>query len=150
MAILRIVVLAAVALLETECYNYAPLRRSELGPTKYVSVTLTDAGSEELSPYIGPNVLVVRGHFVTATDRGFVLAVAAVENRGGDILEWKGETVTVPGEFVRSLEERQTAAGKTVLLAGASLAAFFTAYAAFGPGAGGGVAGSGGGGGAPR
>ena len=150
MAALRIAVLAAVALLEADCYNYAPLRRSELVPATYLAVMLTESGSEELAPYIGPNVLIVRGRFQSANDRGLNLSVAGVENRRGDIVEWKGETVMVPAEFVRSLEERHGAAGKTVLLAGAGLAGFFVAYAAFGPGASGTAPGGGGGGGSPR
>jgi len=143
-------VLVAVAPLQSGCYNYRSLRRSELTPATYLAIMLTDAGSEELTPYIGPNVLVVRGRFLSASDRGFVLSVAAVESRRGDMLEWKGETVTVPGEFVRSMEERHGATGKTVLLAGAGLAGFFVAYAAFGPGVGGSTPGGAGGGGSPR
>ena len=146
----RIAVLAAVAFLQVGCYNYAPLRRSELVPATYLAVMLTETGSEELTPYIGPNVLVVRGRFLSASDRGLLLSVAGVENRRGDIVEWKGETVMVPAEFVRSLEERHGAAGKTALLAGAGLAGFFVAYAAFGPGASGTTPGGIGGGGSPR
>ncbi len=146
----RIAVLAAVALSQLGCYNYAPLRRSELVPATYLAIMLTESGSEELAPYIGPNVLVVRGRFLSATDRGLNLSVEGVENKRGDILEWKGETVMVPAEFVRSLEERHGAAGKTVLLAGAGLAGFFVAYAAFGPGASGTTPGGSGGGSSPR
>ena len=132
---LRIAVVVAFTLLTTECYNYTPLRRSELTPSTYVAVTLTESGSEELAQYLGPNILVVRGRFLSATDRGLVVSVAAVESRRGDNLEWKGESVAIPGEFVRDVEERHPANGKTVLLAGASLFGFFAAYAAFGPGA---------------
>jgi len=134
----------AAAVVQIGCYNYVSLRRAALSPTAYVAVTLTDAGSEELTPYLGPNVYVVRGRFLSTTERGLVMSVNAVETRPGNILEWKGETVVVPGEFVRSLEERHTAASKTVLLAGASLAGFFAAYAAFGPGASGSTASGGG------
>lgn len=116
------------------CYNYLPLGRSHLVPSTYLALTLTDAGSEELAPYIGPDVLVVRGRFLSDTERGLAVSVAAVETRRGQILEWKGETITVPGEFVRNLEERRVARSKTVLLAGASVAGFLVAYAAFGPG----------------
>ena len=119
-------------------------------PATYLAVMLTESGSEELAPYIGPNVLVVRGRFLSAGERGLVLSVAAVESRRGDILEWRGETVMVPAEFVRSLEERHPATGKTVLLAGAGLAGFIVAYAAFGPGASGTISGGVGGGGSPR
>lgn len=131
----RIAVLTLAALLATDCYNYTPLRRSQIAPSTYVAVTLTDAGTDELTQYIGPNVLIIRGRFLSATDRGLIVSVAAVESRRGDILEWKGESVEVPGQFVRSLEERHAANGKTALLAGASLVGFFAAYAAFGPGA---------------
>jgi hypothetical protein len=130
----RVAWFVALAWLQSGCYNYLPLRRSHLVPATYVAVTLTDAGSEELTAYVGPNVYVVRGRFVGSTERGLALSVFEVETRRGAVLEWKGENVVVPGEFVRSLEERQSATGKTVLLAGVSLAGFFAAYAAFGPG----------------
>ncbi len=146
----RIAVVVAVTLLTTECYNYTPLRRSELTPSTYVAVTLTESGSEELAQYLGPNILVVRGRFLSATDRGLVVSVAAVESRRGDNLEWKGESVAIPGEFVRDVEERHPANGKTVLLAGASLFGFFAAYAAFGPGASGATQGGVGGPPSPR
>jgi hypothetical protein len=146
----RIAVLAAVTFSQLGCYNYAPLRRSELVPATFLAVMLTETGSEELAPYIGPNVLVLRGRFLSASDRGLNLSVAGVENRRGDVVEWKGETVMVPAEFVRSLEERHGATGKTVLLAGAGLAGFFVAYAAFGPGASGTTPGGAGSGGSPR
>ena len=146
----RIAVLVAGTLLVTDCYNYTPLRRSALAPSTYVAVTLTDAGSEELAQYIGPNVLVVRGRFLSATDRGLVVSVAAVENRRGNIFEWKGESVVIPAEFVRAVEERHAANGKTVLLAGASLVGFFAAYAAFGAGASGATQGGVGGPPTPR
>ena len=133
----RIALLVAGAWLQAGCYNYLPLRRSRLEPATFVAVTLTDAGSEELAPYVGPNVYVVRGRYVGSTERGLTLSVFEVETRRGTLLEWKGENVVVPNEFVRSVEQRQTAAGKTALLAGVSLAGFFAAYAAFGPGIGG-------------
>src|SRR5690242_19502655 len=133
----RIAMFIAVAWLQSGCYNYLPLRRSGLEPATFVAVTLTDDGSEELAPYVGPNVYVVRGRVAGTTERGVTLSVFDVETRRGTLLEWKGENLVVPSEFVRSLEQRQSAAGKTVLLAGVSLAGFFAAYAAFGPGVGG-------------
>jgi len=125
----------SLTLLQVGCYNYLPLSRSHLVPSTYLAVTLTESGSEELAPYLGPNVLVVRGRFLSTTERGLALSVAAVENRRGNSFEWKGESVVIPGEFVRSVEERRVARSKTVLLAGASVAGFLITYAAFGPGA---------------
>jgi hypothetical protein len=129
-------VLAVAALwLQAACYNYLPPARSHLVPSTYLVVTLTDAGSEELTRYVGPDVHVVRGRLLRAPDeRSLALSVAAVETGWGLSLQWNGETVVVPREFVRGIQRRQAARGKTVLLAGALLSGFFVASAAFGPG----------------
>jgi len=140
----RAVTSFGAAALLAGCYNYEPLVRTHLAPSAYLAVTLSDAGSVQLAPYVGPLVAVVRGRFLSTTERGLALSVESVEDRRGQTFEWKGETVVVPGEFVRSLEERHAAKGKTVLLASASLVGFFAAYAAFGPGAGGTTPGGGG------
>src|SRR3989454_9097317 len=115
------------------CYNYLPLRRSSLVPSSYLAVTLTESGSEELARYLGPNALVVRGRYLAATDRGLALSVDAVESRRGDIARWAGETVVVPGEFVRAVEQRHVSPSKVVLLAGAAVAGFVVTYEAFWP-----------------
>jgi hypothetical protein len=146
----RAAIMVVVVSLQAGCYNYLPLRRSTLVPSAYLSITLTDAGSEELGPYLGPGVHVVRGRYLGATERGLSISVSSVEIARGQILEWKGETVVVPGEFVGRLEERQVAHGKAFLLAGASLLGMVVAYEAFGPGASGGSATSAGAGGLSR
>jgi len=79
----RVAVLAVVAWLQAGCYNYTPLRRSQLVPSTYLAIMLTETGSEELAPYIGPNILVVRGRFLSVTDRGLVLSVAGSRAGGG-------------------------------------------------------------------
>src|SRR3989442_13361439 len=123
--------LLAAASLQVGCYNYLPLRRSSLEPSSYLAVTLTESGSEELARYVGPNALVVRGRYLAATDRGLALAVEAVESRRGDIARWAGETVVVPGEFVRAVEQRQVSRSKGVLLTGVGLGGVL--FAAPGP-----------------
>jgi len=148
--VVRCVLFVVAGLLQVGCYNYLPLRRSSLVPSSYLAVTLTESGSEELAPYLGPNALVVRGRYLAATDRGLALSVDAVESRRGDIARWAGETVVVPGEFVRALEQRQVSRSKVVLLTGAAVAGFVVAYEAFGPASGGGLGGGGGSGPGPR
>ncbi len=59
----------AVTVLQVGCYNYLPLSRSHLVPSTYLAVTLTESGSDELAPYIGPNVLIVRGRFLAPRRR---------------------------------------------------------------------------------
>jgi len=141
----RAAFLLAAASLQVGCYNYLPLRRSSLEPSSYLAVTLTESGSEELARYLGPNAFVVRGRYLAATDRGLALAVEAVESRRGDIARWAGETVVVPGEFVRGVEQRQVSRSKVVLLTGVAVAGLIVAYQAFGPAAAGGPSGGGGG-----
>jgi hypothetical protein len=138
------------ALLLIGCYNYLPLRRSSLVPSSYLAVTLTDAGSDEMAPYLGPNALVVRGRYLAATERGLALSVESVESRRGDLAHWAGETVVVPGEFVRQVEQRTVSPSKTVLLAGAAVAGFVIASQAFGPASAGGIGGGGGPGPSPH
>lgn len=117
------------------CYNYVPLTHSQPAPSTYLSVRLTDPGSDLLTTYLGPNVRVVRGHFVRTDDQAFVLSVSSVESRRGDSYAWAGEMVTVPSEFVWTMEERHPARAKTALLALAAITGFFGMYAAFTPGA---------------
>lgn len=142
--------LLTVALLQVGCYNYLPLRRSSLVPSSYLAVTLTESGSEELALYLGPNALVVRGRYLSATERGLALSVESVESRRGDLAHWAGETVVVPGEFVRQVEQRTVSPSKTVLLAGAAVAGFVIASQAFGPASAGALSGGGGGGPSPH
>ena len=146
----RRVLLVAGVLAQVGCYNYLPLRRSGLVPSSHLSITLTESGSDELAPYLGPNVLVVRGRYVGPNERGLAVSVESVESRRGGIARWAGETVVVPGEFVRALEQRQVSRSKVVLLTGAAVAGFVVAYEAFGPASGGGLGGGGGSGPGPR
>lgn len=128
----RAACLLAAATLQAGCYNYLALQRGGLAPATYVAVTLTESGSDELGQYLGPDALVVRGRYLGPTDRGLSLSVESVESRRGDIARWAGETVVVRGEFVRRVEERHAAGGKTVLLAGAAVAGLVAVYQAFG------------------
>ena len=142
--------LVLVALLQVGCYNYLPLRRSTLVPSSYLAVTLTESGSEELARYLGPNPFVVRGRYLSATERGLAISVESVESRRGDLAHWAGETVVVPGEFVRQVERRSMSPSKTVLLAGAAVAGFVIASRAFGPVSSGALSGGGGSGPPPH
>jgi len=137
----RRVLLVAGVLAQVGCYNYLPLRRSGLVPSSHLSITLTESGSDELAPYLGPNVLVVRGRYVGPNERGLAVSVESVESRRGGIARWAGETIVVPAEFVRALEQRQGSWSKTLLLASASVVGFVVAYEALGPGSSGDVAG---------
>jgi hypothetical protein len=117
------------------CYNYVPVTRPQPAPASFLAVRLTDPGGDLLTTYLGPQIRVVRGRFMGADEHAFVLSVASVESRRGDRYSWRGETVTVPNEFVSTMEERHPARAKTAFLAVAVITSFFGVYAAFHPGA---------------
>src|SRR3954470_23812800 len=107
------------------CYNYTPVTWAHPAPSSFLAVRLTDAGGDLLTTYLGPQVRVVRGRFVRADEHAFVLSVASVESRRGDSYSWQGETVTVPTEFVSTMEVRQPARAKTALFAAVVITSFF-------------------------
>jgi len=119
------------------CYNYVPVARTQPVPSSFLAVRLTDPGSDLLTSYLGPDVRVVRGRFMRIDERAFVLSVTSVESRRGDSYSWQGESVTVPMEFVWTMEQRHPARTKSAFLALASIAGFVVTYVAFGPGTGG-------------
>jgi len=109
---------------------------------------LTDSGTSHFWPYLGPDVGDLRGRLVTADHQALALSVESVEQRHGQVLSWKGETVTLGREYVAHMNERHLSKSRTFLIAAGSVAAFLTAITTFtnlGIGSAGG-----GGGGQPR
>ena len=104
------------------CYTYAPLTTPTPAPGAFLAATLTDSGSTAMARYLGPDVMRVRGRYLSSDDSGLQLSVTAVELKRGDEIFWKGESVVVPAPCIASLEVRQLAKGKSYLLAGASAA----------------------------
>jgi hypothetical protein len=113
------IVLASCAL--AGCYNYAPLATLDPQPGTSLAVTLSDAGSEALVRYLGPEAFVVRGRYVGTDERGLLLSVTAVERRRGWVEPWSGETVALPDDVIASKEVRRLAKGRSLLLAGAGV-----------------------------
>ncbi|HVH68267.1 MAG TPA: hypothetical protein VM716_10400 [Gemmatimonadales bacterium] len=123
------------------CYNYTHLTTLDPRPGASVALTLTDAGSDSLTRYVGPNVLVVRGRYRNADEGGLLVSVTSVETREGLQNSWAGEAVRIPTAFVASCEVRQLAKGRSALLVGAGVVGVVAAAAAFSlkPGGGGNI-----------
>jgi hypothetical protein len=100
------------------CYNYNPLTTPSPETGSYLAVTLSDAGSQELARQLGPDIFLVRGHYVAERDSALLLSVASVETKRGDQTQWQGEIVTFPRTAIAVLEVRQLARGRSLLLAG--------------------------------
>ena len=135
------------ALVLSGCYYYRPVLQTPQ-PATYVSVALTDSGTERLWHYLGPDVGTLRGRLLSADDTAFALSVFAVDLRHGSSLSWKGERAVVNRDLVAGLSDRHFSVGRTSLAGVLSTAAFFftvQAFKVFGFGGSGG-----GGGGRPR
>ena len=132
----------------TGCYYYEPLETPAPQPGTYMQVMLTDSGTSHFWSYLGPDVGNLRGRLITASPGALALSVESVEQRHGQILGWKGETVTLSREYVATMQERRLSKPRTALLAGGTVVGLITALAAFTNIASG--SGGGGGGGPPR
>lgn len=113
------------------CYDYAPLVTPAPEPGMSIAATLTDSGSLALTHYLGPMVTVVRGRYVGTSDAGMQIAVSSVLVGNGAELPWAGETVTLPGATVQSLQLRRLSKGRSLLLAGIGVAGVAATAAAF-------------------
>ena len=113
------------------CYDYAPLvtPTPEVGTS--IAATLTDSGSLALAHSLGPMVTEVRGRYVGTSDAGIKIAVSSVLVGNGSERPWAGETVTLPGATVQSLELRRLSKGRSLLRAGIGVAGVAATAAAF-------------------
>ena len=148
MHLIRQITVLVPLCLSMGCYYYQPLMTPAPEPGTYLQVMLTDSGTSHFWSYIGPDVGDLRGRLVTADNAAIALSVESVELRHGQVLSWKGESVTLGREYVATLQERRLSKSRTVLAAAGSVAAFIaalTAYSNIGVGSNGG-----GGGGYPR
>jgi hypothetical protein len=112
--------IAAVGLvLAAGCYSYSPLPAPLPAAGTRVRAVLTDDGADSLANRVGPEVVAVEGDVLRADPSKLTLAIWQVENTRGQRDGWRGEPVEIPGEFVKSLQQRRLAVGGTSLLGGA-------------------------------
>jgi len=113
------VIAAAGLVLAAGCYSYSPLPAPLPAAGTRVRAVLTDDGADSLANRVGPEVVAVEGDVLRADSSKLTLAIRQVENTRGQRDGWRGEPVEIPGEFVKSLQQRRLAVGGTSLLGGA-------------------------------
>jgi hypothetical protein len=101
------VVLAACGLLVSGCYQYVPIQGEPEQNGGIVRVSLTERGSVELAPYIGPTIVKVDGRLTSASDSALTLHLVNAIARNGVETPWTGESVVVPKGYVSRLELRR-------------------------------------------
>ena len=110
---------AAGLVLAAGCYSYSPLPAREPAAGTRVRAVLTKDGADSLAKRVGPEVVAVEGDVLRSDPSKLTLAIRQVENTRGERDGWRGEPVEIPGEFVKSLQQRRLAVGGTSLLGGA-------------------------------
>ena len=143
----RLTIAFALALLTVGCYRLTPIEGAVPAAGSDVRVGLTDAGSVQLAPQIGPRIAAIDGRALQSNDSAIVLAVAAVVNQSGRSMPWSQERLSVPRAAVSSLRTRALDRKKTWIVAGLSVVGVLALGDLFGLGTGfGGLIGVGGGG----
>ena len=146
---MRAIPFVVAAILNAGCYYYRPVDAPLPAPASFVSITLTDSGTDQLWRYLGPEVGALRGRLLATDGGNYAMSVFAVDLRNGTTLGWKGERVVVSRGLVAGLAERHFSFGRTALTSGLTTAGFVLTLQAFKVFGGGGPT-SGGGGGRPR
>jgi len=119
------------AILNTGCYYYRLVETPPPEPAPFVSIALTDSGTDQLWRYLGPEVGALRGRLLSTDGGSYAMSVYAVDLRNGTTLGWKGERVVVSRGLVSGLSERRFSLGRTTLASGLSAAGFMLTLKAF-------------------
>ena len=69
---MRTAILVIVAGFTLGCYNYDPLVPARPATGRYIALTLTDAGSQQLAGYLGRGAYVVRGRYLGDSEHGLL------------------------------------------------------------------------------
>ena len=130
------------------CYSYKPIEGSTPPPGEEVRLALSDAGSVQMAPLIGPRIGAIDGRSIESSDSALVLAVESVVGQGGRSMAWSLERLSVPRGAVSSVRTKAFDHKKTWAVAGLTVAGAFVVGSIFGMGNGfdGVLGGSGGGG----
>jgi uncharacterized protein YwbE len=100
-----------------------------------VRVTLTDAGSVNLAPALGPSVEEVGGKLLKDSGDAYLLALSESRKRNGMEMDWRGEQVSISKSLVASIQLRQFSRTKTGFLTAGVVAALVILERSFwGPG----------------
>jgi len=89
------------------CYQFRPISGVPRETGASVRVSLTERGSVDLAPYIGPTIVKVDGHLDSASDSAFTLRLVNVVARNGVETTWSGEKVLFHTSYVARMESRR-------------------------------------------
>lgn len=114
-----LVALLATLLAGSGCFHYQPTTL-EVRPGAMLRLQLTDSGSAQLMPVLGPHASSVDGRLLALSDSGYRVAVSRVV-RDGSVVTWAGEEVVVPRAAIQATQQRALSGRRTLITAGVAL-----------------------------
>lgn len=118
------------------CYRFTPIEGASPERGLDVRLELSDAGSVNLAPLIGPRIAAIDGRVLEPGDTAIVLAVQAVVAQGGRSMAWSQERLSVPRTAVTSVRTRTLDRKRTWLAAGLGVVGAIALGEVFGLGSG--------------
>jgi hypothetical protein len=116
------------------CYNMTPIEGSTPPAGQEVRLSLSDQGSVQMAPLIGPRIGAIDGRAMESSDSALVVAVQAVVAQSGRSMAWSMEKLTVPRNAVSHVSTRTLDTKKTWAVAGLTVVGVLLVGAAFGLG----------------
>jgi hypothetical protein len=106
--------LAAFGFAVAGCYALQPAPQPS-APAEYrYAFDITDAGRVALGGLMGPEIAQIEGRVVAVDGDEFNVAVSGVRLLNGSEQVWRGESVRIKKEYVKSTYERRFSAGRTM------------------------------------
>jgi hypothetical protein len=118
----RLVVIAVLGALLMGCYTLQPIGGVTPPLGSQVAFDITDAGRVALGGTMGPEIDLVEGRLLEATNGDYVVSVSGVKLIGGGHQPWAGERVSISKEHVSRTYERRFSKGRTLVFAGVVVA----------------------------
>jgi hypothetical protein len=114
-------VVAALQLLCTACYAYAPVQTTP-HPGAQVALEVTDEGRVALSEKIGPGVVRLEGTLAGTEGDELLVDASAVRQVRGYISDLGGVRVRLPQRYVTRMDERRLSRSRTLMVVGGAVA----------------------------
>lgn len=114
------------------CYTHVPLQGRDPAPSTRVVVRLTPAGTEEMARQVGPRVVSIEGDVTAVREGGVQVLARGTTDQAGSTTIWNGEQVEIPRAAIAGMDTRTLSRSRSVLIAGAIVAAALIVASAFG------------------
>jgi hypothetical protein len=129
--------LAAFGVALAGCYTLQPAARPTAPADVRYAFDINDEGRVALGGAMGPEIAQVEGRVIGVDSAEMNVAVSAVRLLNGTEQVWRGESVRIKKEYVKSAYERRFSSGRTLAFAASvvgSVAAVFVGQSLIGSG----------------